>query len=264
MGNKLRVYFTFKAQYLKTAMEYKLNFWMMVIAGVVMRTLMLGVAYVLFRNVSTIAGFQEGEVYLIIAFMTISEGLCELLFDGIWFIPGLVANGELDVMLVRPISPLYQILSYEIGLQGVGVLAMGLISLVLAINSLGWLSPGRVLLCLLFIVCGMVLRMSTYLISNCYVFWLDPGSGSRSNLPFMINSIGEYARYPVNVYPAWMQVVLLFVIPFGFIGYVPVLLLRGEQVFLFGTLLAVMTTGYFLLARRVFYKGIGRYESMGM
>lgn len=258
----LRIYFMFKAQYVKTAMEYKLNFWMMVIAGILMRTLMMGVAYVLFRNIPTIAGFSEGEVYLIMAFMFISEGLCNLLFDGIWFLPALVQNGQLDVMLVRPVSPLYQILSYEIGLQGVGVTAMGLVSLFLALSSLGWLSPGPVLLCLLFIATGTLLRASNYLIGACNIFWLS--AGSQTNMPYMMYSVGEFARYPVSIYPLWMQGILLFLIPYALIGYIPLLLLRGEAVLLNGALMVGMVLLYPLLARTVFYRGIRRYESMGM
>lgn len=258
----LRIYMTLKLQYLKTAMEYKLNFFMMVIAGVVMRTLFMGVAYVLFRNMPTIAGFSEGEVYLIMAFMLISEGLCNLLFDGIWSIPVLVFSGKLDVMLVRPVSPLYQILSYEIGLQGVGVLALGIVSMAMAMNSLAWLGAGTLLLCLLFIIAGMLLRMSTYLIGACNVFWLN--TNGKTNVPYTLYSIGEYAKYPVNLYPIWMQAILFVLIPFAFIGYVPVLLLRGEHVLPLSLALGAISIGYPWLARAIFYRGIRRYESMGM
>ena len=258
----LRTYFMFKTQYLKTAMEYKFNFFMMVIAGMLMRTLMMAVAYVLFRNVPTIAGFSEGEVYLIMAFMYISEGMCNLFFDGVWYIPSLVFSGKLDVMLVRPVSPLFQIMSHEIGLQGFGVVVQGVVSLLLAMGSLGWFSTGHLLLCLVFIVCGTAIRVSTYIIGACGVFWMN--TDGKNNIPYTMYSIGEFAKYPVNVYPIWMRVILFVVIPFAFIGYVPALLFRGEQVLLYGLALAAMTIAYSFLARTVFYRGIKRYESMGM
>lgn len=258
----LRTYFMFKGQYLKTAMEYTFNFWMMAIAGVLMRTAMMGVAYVLFRNVPDIAGWLEGEVYLLMSFMFISEGLCNLLFDGIWHIPALVHTGKLDVMLARPVSPLYQVLSYEIGLQGVGVVALGLVSMGMALHSLGWMTLLHVLLCLLFIVTATLVRASTYLIGACHVFWLN--AGGQANVTFLIYSVGEYAKYPLRIYPAWMQALLLFVIPFGFIGYVPAMIFRGESAALWFVLLLAASLLYALLARFVFYRGIRRYESMGM
>lgn len=258
----LRMYWTLKAQYLKTAMEYPLNFWMMVVAGILMRTVMMGVAYVLFRTMPLIAGFREGEVYLIMAFMFISEGLCNLLFDGVWHLPALIFGGQLDVLLVRPISPLFQLLSYEIGLQGIGILVLGLTCLGLALSSLGWLTLGALLLCLLCIVCGTSLRMSTYLIGSCNSFWIQ--TNGKNEIPYMMYSIGEYAKYPATIYPVWMQILLFSAIPFALIGYVPALLFRGEQVLGYGLLLVAGSAAYFLLARMLFYRGIQRYESAGM
>jgi ABC-2 type transport system permease protein len=258
----LRIYFMIKGQYLKTAMEYTFNFWMMVIAGIVMRTLMMGVAFVLFSNVPDIAGWSLGEVYLIMAFMFISEGLCNLFFDGIWSLPSLVFNGQFDVFLSRPVSPLYQVLSYDIGLQGIGVLTLGVISLVLSIQYLGWLNISSLLLCTIFIICGTVLRLSVYIISSCYVF--GSNTGGNTNFPYMIYSIGEYAKYPCNIYPIWMQLILLFIIPFAFIGYIPAIILRGEHVLELTILLAGVSAVFLALARWVFYKGIKKYESIGM
>lgn len=258
----LRIYFSFKAQYLKTAMEYKLNFWLMIISGVLMRTLMLAVPYVLFRNMPTIAGFSEGEVYLMAALMFISEGMCNVFFDGIWYIQGMVFGGEFDNVLIRPVSPLFQVLSRELGLHGIGIIVLGIVSIVLSANSMGWLSLGNILLCILFVLCGTVIRASTYLLYSCIIFWQP--TGTRSSFTYTAYGIGEYARYPLDIYPGWVRFILLTIIPFGFIGYVPVLLMRGEQVALWAVLLAAMAVVLPLLARQVFYRGIRKYESMGM
>ncbi len=258
----LKTYWMIKSQYLKTAMEYRFNFWMMAVAGFVMRALMMGVAFVLYRNVPEIAGFTEGQVYLIMSFMFITEGMSNIFFDGIWYIPRLVFGGELDVMLSRPVSPLYQILSHEVGLQGVGVLGIGFLGLFLALTALHTLTLPAIMLSLLFIVCGTAVRASSYLIGACNVFWLK--AGGQLNIPYTMYSIGEYAKYPVKVYPLFMQVVLFGLIPYAFIGYVPCLVLSGERTLLYILLTMAVSAAYFLLARAVFYRGIRKYESMGM
>ncbi len=257
-----RIYWMIKSQYLKTAMEYRFNFWMMAVAGFVMRALMMGVAFVLYSNVPEIAGFSEGQVYLIMSFMFITEGMSNIFFDGIWYIPRLVFGGELDVMLSRPISPLYQILSHEVGLQGVGVLGIGFLSLFMALASLHALTIMAVLLSLLFIACGTAVRTSSYLIGACNVFWLK--AGGQVNVPYTLYAIGEYAKYPVKVYPLFMQIVLFGLIPYAFIGYVPCLMLSGQSTLLYILLTIAVSAAYSFLARAVFYKGISKYESMGM
>jgi len=258
----LRVYFMLKGQYLKTAMEYKLNFWMMFVAGIVVRTLMMGVAFVLFQFMPTIAGFTEGEVYLIMALMFISEGICNIFFDGIWHLPALVHNGQFDMMLTRPVSPLYQLVSYEIGLQGVGVLVMGIVSLTLSAHYAGFLNFLNILLLIGFIITGALLRMSTYLVGVCTAFYSE--HGGTQTMAYTMYSIGEYAKYPLIIYPGWMRGLLFSIIPFGFIGYVPVLILRNQNALLLAVALVCVTAVYLVSARWFFYRGIRNYESVGM
>jgi len=257
----LKIFFQFKAQYIKTQMEYPFNFWMMVFSGILMRILMMGVVFVLFRNIPDIAGWQEGELYLILGFMCATEGLTSIFVDGIWHLPTLVFRGEFDVMLARPISPLFQILSYEIGLQGIGVLSMGILSIGVGLVLLDWVSPLSILLCLIFTLTGTAIRISYNLIGACSAFW---SNGGQSNATFLVYSIGEYAKYPVTIYPGWMQFILLSIIPAGFVGFFPALILRGEHTLPY-TLIVLAATGlYYLLARTIFYRGIKKYESMGM
>lgn len=257
----LKIFFQFKAQYIKTQMEYTANFWMMVFSGILMRTLMTGVVFVLFRNIPDIAGWREGELYLILGFMCASEGMTSIFVDGIWHLPALVFQGGLDVMLVRPISPLFQILSYEIGLQGIGVVIMGILNIGMGLASLGRLDIFSILLCALFVLLGTVLRLSYNLIAASAVFWAN---GARTNATFLVYSVGEYAKYPVSIYPGWMQFILMAVIPAGFVGFVPALILRGDHAVPYMAALLAVTGAYFLISRTVFYRGIRKYESMGM
>lgn len=84
------------------------------------------------------------------------------------------------------------------------------------------------------------------------------------NIPFLAHSISEYGRYPLEVYPFWMRFVLLVIVPSGFIGYVPALIMRGFWPLQLTLALVAMTILYFLAARMFFYRGIKKYESMGM
>jgi len=257
----LKIFLLFKTQYLKTQMEYTVNFWMMIFSGIIMRTMLLGLVFVLFQNIPDIAGWQAGEIYLILGFLIITEGLHNLLFDGIWYIPSLVFRGELDVMLSRPVSPLYQILTHELGLQGIGNVIMGIISVGIGLSSMGWFDPFSIILCVFFVISGLIIRMSYNLITLSHAFWIH---GGLMNVGFVVHSIGEFARYPLTIYPGFMRFILFFIIPAGFIGYIPARILRGDDVLLYGMALVVVTVLYFLLARAIFYRGIKRYESIGM
>lgn len=258
----LKIYLMLKKQYLKTQMEYRLNFWLMILAGVVIRTLFMAVTSIIFNNVPSIGGYDREEVFLMFALFFISEGLGGILYEGLWHIPSLAHSGELDVMLVRPVSPLIQILSYGFGLQGLGTLGLGIAALILAARRIIWFTPLGYLLSVGFIVLGAVVRLSSYLISACHVFFLQVGD--RANVTYTLNSFGGYARYPVSIYPGWMQALLFTIVPYAFIGYVPVAMMKEGQGLLGLAVIALAAAVLFGAARTIFYQGLKRYESMGM
>ncbi|GHU18546.1 hypothetical protein FACS1894163_10670 [Spirochaetia bacterium] len=110
------------------------------------------------------------------------------------------------------------------------------------------------------VLCGVILRVTTIILFASTLFYFK---GANLNIPFMAHTLGEFGRYPVNIYPLWMRIILLYIIPTGFIGYVPALIMR-DGLFPLMISIPLMTACYFLVTRFVFYRGIKHYESMGM
>lgn len=258
----LKIFLGMKAQYIKTEMEYSANFWMMLLSGVLTRVVSMAAPFVIYSNLPHIAGWKRDEIYLILSFLFIAEGLCSVLFEGIWQMPGMVFEGKFDCILSRPVSPLFQVLSYGMGLQGISVLLVGALSLPVFLKKLGLLHLRGAVMSLFFVLCGTLLCMSIYLLGNSVVFWFD--AGGKTALPYTLSQLGQYARYPLEIYPGVMRFLLLFLVPYGFICVVPVEILRGSASLLWGCGAAGVSVGFFLLARAVFYRGIRHYESVGM
>lgn len=258
----IRIFMKMKEQYIKTEMEYTFNFWMMLVSGILTKVLSMAVPFVIYSNIPDIAGWKRDEIFLIMSFLFIAEGNCSVFFQGIWDIPAMIFDGQFDAVLSRPVSPLFQVLSYGMGLQGISSLGVGTVSLFVLLARLDMLSVKTILMSLFFVVCGTILCMSVYLIGNCTAFWYD--SGGRTTIPYVAASVGQYAKYPVQIYPGAVRFVLSFVIPYAFICVVPVQILRGEHQLLFAAAMFGISAAFFLLARLVFERGIRHYESMGM
>lgn len=258
----LKIFFKMKAQYIKTEMEYPINFWLMLFSGVLTRLFSLAIPFVIYQNIPNISGWQVEEIYLMICYLFIAEGLCSILFEGTWKIPEMVFEGQFDTILSRPVSPLFQVLSYGMGLQGIGVVLFGIVSLNIFLISLGYFSIKTIILSTFFIVSGTIICLSIYLISCSVVFWFD--SGGSTSFPYAINCLSQYARYPVSIYPKVIRIVLLFIVPYSFIGEVPVRILRGENIILYTFALLTISILFLFLATKFFYYAIRKYESMGM
>lgn len=97
----IQIFLKMKEQYIKTEMEYPLNFWLMLLSGVVTRFFGMLVPFIICSNIKTIAGWKQEEIYLIMSFLYLSEGLCSVLFEGIWQLPSMVFNGNFDTILSR-------------------------------------------------------------------------------------------------------------------------------------------------------------------
>lgn len=258
----INIFFKMKEQYIKTEMEYAFNFWVMIISGIFTKTITFAVPFVMYNNIPDIGGWSRDEIYLIMSFFCITEGLCSILFQGIWNLPQMIFDGQFDVVLSRPISPMLQVLSYEIGLQGIGDLIFGIISLNICLYSLHLFSFITIIICLFLIICGTIICLSIYIFTNSLVFWYD--TGGRTMIAYTVSNIGQYAKYPVTIYPKVIQILLLFIIPYGFIGMVPVMILRGEHKISYSLTMIGISLFFFWFSKHIFNRGIRRYESIGM
>ena len=95
------------------------------------------------------------------------------------------------------------------------------------------------------------------LILHSLAFWLgDVDSLARQVWEFLIT----FSLYPPTLFSGGLRVLLFTALPAGFIGYLPVELLRE---FSPGTLAltSAAALAYVLLARGVFRAGLARYES---
>jgi ABC-2 type transport system permease protein len=256
----IRVFLRLKIVAIRVALEYRTNFWLMMFSGILMRGVFFLMVMVLYHNIPSIAGWREEELYLIIDLLLTAEGISNVFFDGPWHLGEHIYQGTLDVMLVRPISPLFQILCHGIGLQGFGIFPLGLTLLVWSMRLLNYITPLYMLFVLVAILCGVILRVSSTILFASIIFYFK---GANLNIPFLAHTIGEFGRYPVSIYPSWMRIILLYIIPTGFIGFIPALIMRESRLYMMIGV-PLMTAVYFLVTRFVFYKGIRHYESVGM
>lgn len=258
----LGILLSIKVQCIKSEMQYKANFILMILSGIVTKVVSLGVPFILFQTIPSISGWSSKEIYLIMVYMIIAEGFNSLLFEGVWLIPDMVFSGKLDMVLTRPEKPLLQVLSYGVGIQGIGNLLFGIPALVYLHISMRLISPVEILCSVCSVICGTMICLSVYLIFNSIAFWFD--TGGRTSIPFTISSLGQYARYPISIYPVFMQVILCFVIPYAFMGMVPAMVLTQKIAIGYILSIVMIAFGFMGFAVWIFNKGMTKYESAGM
>jgi ABC-2 type transport system permease protein len=257
-----RLYLRLLATHIRASLEYEADFWIMALGAALTQVAGFAFIAVVFSRVPDINGWSFWTVAMLFGMVGFSEGVINLLFEGMWRTSRLKHEGELDYLLVRPYPVVLQVLSTAVGLNGIGNILTGGALIVggLVHVDVDW-SVGRVLIALLLLVSAIAARVGILLACNAVTFWIE---GPGGLFGFAVHQVGDLARYPLAIYPTSLKLVLGVVLPFAFVSYFPISWLTGEGgtgwLGLLTPLVAVYCVGVGVL---VFRKGLLRYESSG-
>jgi ABC-2 type transport system permease protein len=258
----LRIYFLLQSVHIRTSLMYEADFWIGVVGVILTQGAGFVFIWAIFQRIPQIEGWGLWEVALLYALVVIPRGLTELLCDGQWRLRLLVNRGEFDRLLVRPVSPLVQLLTQFYSIHGAGSVALGAIILGQSAAALGlkWGFAEWTLL-VVTLANAVVLMGSINLMTNCIAFW-EPSSSS--SFPFMFQQLVDFSKFPLTLYSQFIQFVLTWIVPFAFVSYYPGMYLLGKpgsQWMAFATPLSGI--GVALLAYGVWSWGLQRYQGTG-
>jgi ABC-2 type transport system permease protein len=258
----IRMYFTMMSVHLRSAVMYQADFWIGILG--IFLTQGAGIVFVwtIFQRIPEIAGWKLWEVALLYALVVIPRGLTELLCDGQWQLRKLVYTGEFDRLLVRPVSPLLQVLCQFSSIHGLGGVILGAMIVARAIRELHlvWSVWDYGLLAFT-LLNGLILISATNLLTNSLAFW-DPSASS--SFPMIFIQSMDLVKFPLTLYDRAIQFALTWLVPFAFISYYPglILLKKGSPPWiayvtpLSGIVVALIVYGVWKL-------GLARYQSTG-
>lgn len=262
MGRYRRLYARYMAQHLKGLMSYRVDFWFGLLSFLLNQGLGILFIGLVFSSIPTLQGWTFYEVLFIYGFAQIPRGLDHIFFDNLWILAWrIVARGDFDRYLLRPVSPLFQLIAERFQPDGFGELLTGLVAVGIALGGLHLsLSPLDLLLGCLAVVGGVFVYGGIKLAFASIAFWTK---FSQSWL-FAAYRVADFAMYPITIYGKGLRFVLTFVLPFAFTSYFPAAALLGKEGLLFGTGSAVIagaactSVGYL-----VWRLGLRAYEGAG-
>ncbi len=241
--------------------EYRMDF-LLGAGGLLLRvTCQLAVIGMVFRQVPVIAGWSYEQVLFLLGFSLLPRGLDRLFTDQLWIMARkLVQTGEFYRYLIRPVHPLFALLSERfLYPDGFGELVTGIAITWYAADRLE-LHPtaGQLLLAPLLVVCGAVILASIKTAFAALSFW------TVTSFPalYAANQLGDFSGYPLDLYHPSLRWLLTWLLPYAFTAYVPAsYLLSGRTGLL--PWLPVVTAALAALALLVWHRGVDRYEMTG-
>lgn len=262
MKRYFRLYLKFLKQYIKTLIEYRMDFILGLVGFLFVQA--VGVIFInlIFNVIPSLKGWSFYEILFIYGFAQIPRGIDHVFTDQLWiFSWQTILEGKFDKYLVRPLNPLFQVIVEKFQPDGFGEIIIGTILLVISWINLGLeISVWRILVLITVIIFSSFIYTAIKLAITSIAFWVK---FAQSYL-FMVYQLSTFVKYPITIYPVWIKGILTFIIPFAFTGYYPSAYFLGREDFFSGILLTcIVGVVSSFIAYRIWLIGMGRYESSG-
>jgi ABC-2 type transport system permease protein len=261
MRHTLFMYRRSLGAHFRSMLEYEADFWVLILAGVMFQGLNLLFLKAVFAHVPALNGWSYPESVLLMGVWGIIGGLSPLLFEGVWGLAWKVNQGDLDYPLVRPMPVPAQVCSSGVGLHGIGDVVTGgaMVGWALFHLDIEW-SPLTILIGLVLLLSAGAIHLSIVTMTNAAAFWIP---GPHPFLAVTVHTFEDMVKYPLTIYGTGLRVAYTMVIPFAFVTFFPATWLLGRAGGWAGLLTPLVALYCIWLARKVFRRGLRRYESSG-
>jgi ABC-2 type transport system permease protein len=256
------IYFRCLGQQMKAILAYEADFAILMFSAALTQAVGLAFIWAIFQRIPNVNGWTFWQVVMMYALIFVTEGVGSLFFEGTWRVSELVYNGKFDQILLRPVSPVVQVLAGAVGFNGLGNIVTGMILIVVAMANapVQW-TPGRLAMFAILLVSASIIRVAINLGSAASAFWIRT---PWSMIPFFIHQLGDFAKYPITIYSLGVQALIVVAVPFAFISFFPTAYVFGVDAWSVPGLLTPLVAIYCMaMAVWLFRLGLRRYESTG-
>ncbi|HLZ08676.1 MAG TPA: ABC-2 family transporter protein [Chloroflexota bacterium] len=247
-------------------MQYRVNFIVLVLMGLVYQGTGFVFIWVLLGRFQALGGWTFADIAFLYGFRLLVHALWGFLLGNLARVSWQVRRGEFDRYLTRPLAPLLQIASSTLELNRFGDLVGGVALFGVSINlvRIAW-SPILAIYLGLALIGGILAESALTLAIAALSFRLV----ATDSIWYLVqSSFGNYGNYPLKIFSLGLQFFLTFVIPVAFVAYLPVSVLLGRASELgidpiIAYLTPVMGAILFLLAHRFWQWQLRSYQSSG-
>ena len=205
----LRVAWRINAVNFRAALEYRSEFVLAIVFGIVWQTSVLVFAAVLLSRFPGLGGWTQGGVLLIAGMRLLSHGLYVACWGNLTFLAWMMSEGRVDGFLLRPLPVYRQVLLTTFNLNALGDLSVALVLFGMALSQveLAW-TPVRICYLVLALIGGAFLEAAVQTVLACIVLRF-PGASAWD--AWIDEVFATFGNYPLAILPAAVRGILTFV-----------------------------------------------------
>ncbi len=264
--NAWRTYWILGGARVRSDLQYRVSFALFTLSQFTITALDFVAILIVFENVPALDGWSLGQVAFLYGLGNFAFGIADLFIGSIEYLQVDIRLGNFDRVLLRPASPLVQVVADRFSLRRLGKVAEG--ALVFAIGCgaahIHWTVP-VVAMTALSVVTAAVIFSSVWVFTTCVCFWWVEAREAQNAFTYGGNFLSQY---PLGIYGSWLRRIFAYVIPIAFANYFPAVYILGRNDRLglpswapFASPVVAVATAF--IASSMWRVGIRHYRSTG-
>jgi ABC-2 type transport system permease protein len=220
--------------------------------------------WVLLYSFEALGGWIFWELIFLFALAVLSWGVCMIFFFHFRSLDQYIVNGTFDRFLVRPIHPFFHFMAMKFDVGAFGQFLFSVAAMGLAYSNLHLHWTWQWLVFLGAVIGGALIQGGLLVAISSVAFWTTRSEQLYWVIMWPLKSL---MNYPLSIYPRLFQLLVVFILPFAFVNYLPALILLGKASGVFapfwGALSPLVGIIFFWLCLRFWMLGLDRYKSTG-
>jgi ABC-2 type transport system permease protein len=249
---------TYALMRIKVRLAYRIDFLVGAFGEALVASIGIVFLWAVFRNVPSIHGWSFEDVFFIWGMAETATGIFFVLFQGLWVLnQRYLLQGELDRVLLRPLDPYLQVLLDNLNPEDCAVVLVGVA--MMAIGAPPLTALDIVHLCVT-IVSGVLVLGGLLTLVSAVGFRVH----HRGTAIGLVYQGAVFGRYPLDLFPRWLRMLLTWVVPFAFLAFYPATHFLGRTEY--ATLAAIQPLvglGVMALGYGVWMRASRSYRSPG-
>jgi len=207
------------------SLTYRLNFVLSMLIALCFNAFFPLATLLIYRAGANFPGWNIYEVLLIQSVFMLSNGLAQTMFNGVfWTTIQHIREGSFEIVLLRPLNPLFFLIASNFDPESFGLIIGGGVLFAFSVAHTGVVSLAAIAQFLLLFAGGFAVMAGMQMLMAATVFkWVG-----NSRIPEIFDSVTNFGKYPVTIFPQAVKSIVTYIIPVGMIGFFPASALLGQ------------------------------------
>ena len=256
----MKLYFKFMSIHLRSAMTYRWSFLFSCLGHLLITTNVFFSVVFLLDRFDSVGGYTLPQLALCFSAVLAATSLAECFGRGFDAFHQLLSDARFDRIMVRPRSPLFQVLCQDMKPTMLARLLQAAVMLLWAMPSgaVAW-TPAKALVLALMVLCGAAIFFGLFLMNAAICFFTLE---SVETLNIFLDGPREYGKYPFGIYGRPVLLTLTFLVPLALVQHWPLQYLfdRGPAWY---SLLPLVSLVFLIPCLLLWRLGVRHYRSTG-